>query len=374
MKIFLVCNSLGGGGAERVHVNLANGFAQRGHDVYLIADVNQPASYPVDKKVHILPLCPKSDNKLVKWAKSISMLRKNIKQYRPDVVIGNMHLCSLISRVASIGFHVPVVLTIHNALEHKEYHYSMKYKIWDRFAPFIYSATTVLTKADAIVMKDKYHHHKRVFVMPNPLTFTPVTVMPGGGLFNGESMIQKEKVILAAGRLDNWRYKGWDLLIQAAKELRPLLLQENWIICVAGGGTERTQLFLETLRHDAGVEDCLQFIGYRKDMKDLFQKASIFFLSSRSEGLPMVLIEAMSQGCAPVACDNIGRTSEIITNDFEGLLYRTADVKGMVKQLSIMIQDEKRRAIVQRSAIKRSHNYLIDNVMEKWVRLLEDVL
>jgi UDP-N-acetylglucosamine:LPS N-acetylglucosamine transferase len=108
---------LGGGGAERVHVNLANGFAQRGHEVYLIADVNQPASYPVDEKVNILPLCPNSDNKLVKWARSISMLRKNIKQYKPDVVIGNMHLCSFMSRLAAVGTGVPVVLTIHNALE-----------------------------------------------------------------------------------------------------------------------------------------------------------------------------------------------------------------------------------------------------------------
>ena len=374
MKIFLVCNSLGGGGAERVHVNLANGFAQRGHEVYLIADVNQPASYPVDEQVHVLPLCPQSSNKFLKWGKAVSMLRKNIKKYKPDVVIGNMQLCSIISRLASMGTHTPVVLTVHHAMESKEYKFSKVEMFLDGHTSSFYNATTVLTAADKDLLKQKYHKNKRIYVMPNPLTFTPVTVMSGGGLAYDGSIIQKERIILAAGRLDNWRYKGWDILIQAAKELRPLLVKKNWMICIAGGGTEETQEFLEMLRHDAGVEDCLKFIGYRTDMKELFQKASIFCLSSRSEGLPMVLIEAMSQGCAPVACDNLGRTKEIITNENEGLLFKTADVDDIARQLSIMITDSEKRKEIQLAAVKRSEAYLLDRIVEKWESMLNEII
>ena len=225
MKIFLVCNSLGGGGAERVHVNLANGFAQRGHDIYLIADVNQPASYPVDEKVHILPLCPQTDNKLMKWEKAISMLRKNIKQNRPDIVIGNMHLCSIISRIAATGTKTPVVMTIHHALESKEYDgFSRSEKLLDQYSPSFYAATTVLTEADAEVMKNKYHHDNKIIVMPNPLTFTPIRLMEDGVLMNVQNeRIHKEKIVFAAGRLNNWRYKGWDLLIKAAGSIKQLL-------------------------------------------------------------------------------------------------------------------------------------------------------
>ena len=85
--------------------------------MYLIADVNQPASYPVDEQVHVLPLCPQSTNKLKKWGGAVSMLRKNIKKYKPDVVIGNMQLCSLVSKIASIGLSIPVVMTEHSAFE-----------------------------------------------------------------------------------------------------------------------------------------------------------------------------------------------------------------------------------------------------------------
>lgn len=374
MKIFLVCNSLGGGGAERVHVNLANGFAQRDHEVYLIADVNQPASYPVDEQVHVLPLCPQSTNKLKKWGGAVSMLRKNIKKYKPDVVIGNMQLCSIISRLASLGTATPVVLTIHHALESKEYQFSKVELFLDNHTAPLYRAATVLTEADKDLLEQKYRIKKNVFVMPNPLTFNPIDVQSGGAIYNGETILQKEKVILAAGRLDNWRYKGWDILINAAKELRPLLLKENWKICIAGGGTKETEQFLESLRQNAGVADCLQFIGYRTDMKALFQKASIFCLSSRSEGLPMVLIEAMSQGCAPVACENLGRTKEIITNEKEGLLFKTADVNDLAKQLSRMITDSEYRNKVQHAAIQRSTYYQTEHIIDMWEDMLKKVV
>ena len=374
MKIFLVCNSLGGGGAERVHVNLANGFAQRGHEVYLIADVNQPASYPVDEQVHVLPLCPKSDNKLVKWGKAVTMLRKNIKKYKPDVVIGNMQLCSILSRIASICTKTPVVLTIHHALESKEYQFSKVELFFDNHTTQFYRAATVLTEEDKVFLEQKYRVRKNIYVMPNPLTFDPVRIGPDGTLFNNDDVLQKDHMILAAGRLDNWRYKGWDILIQAAKKIKPLLLKEQWNICIAGGGTEDTQHFLESLRKDAEVEECLQFIGYSTDMKTLFQKASIFCLSSRSEGLPMVLIEAMSQGCAPVACENLGRTKEIITSEKEGLLFKTADADDLARQLTVMITDHKKRKGIQLAAVKRSEAYLLGHIIEKWETLLGNIL
>ena len=366
---------MGGGGAERVHVNLANGFAQHGHDVYLIADVNQPASYPVDERVHILPLCPQNDNKLVKWGKAISMLRKNIKQYRPDVVIGNMHLCSIVSRIAATGTRTPVVMTIHHALESKEYDgFSKSEKFLDKSSPSIYDATTVLTEADAEVMKSTYHQHKRVFVMPNPLTFSPVRVMEGGVFMNEQNeRIHKEKIVFAAGRLNDWKYKGWDLLIQASGRIKPLLINKGWKIMIAGDGPENSKAFLADLCKQNSVEDVVDFLGYRTDMKELYQKASIYCLSSRSEGLPMVLIEAMSQGCAPVACENLGRTKEIITCEKEGLLFKTADVDNLARQLFIMITDSEKRKEIQHAAAKRSEAFLLDRIIEKWELLLNEI-
>lgn len=374
MKIFLVCNSLGGGGAERVHVNLANGFAKRGHEVYLIADVNQPASYPVDEQVHVLPLCPQSSKKNVKWGKAVLWLRKYVKQYKPDVVIGNMHLCSLISRIASVGLHTPVVMTIHHALASNHIDFSKAEQFLDRHSPSIYAATVVLTEADKKVMNNNYHKKNNIVVIPNPLTFTPVHETDNGEMINDKgTVIEKEKIIFAAGRLNDWKYKGWDLLIKAAGNLKKQLVDKGWKIQIAGTGSEEDLKFLKQLSRENGVEDTVEFLGYRTDMKELYQKASIYCLSSRSEGLPMVLIEAMSQGCAPVACENLGRTREIITNDDEGLLFKTADINDLAKRLSSMISTPSKRNQIQSAVIKRSDYYQIDNIVKMWETLFNTV-
>ena len=333
MKIFLVCNSLGGGGAERVHVNLANGFTQRGHEVYLIADVNQPASYPVDEKVNILPLCPNSDNKLVKWARSISMLRKNIKQYKPDVVIGNMHLCSFMSRLAAVGTGVPVVLTIHNALERPQsYKVSRATILCDKYLSLIYKRVTVLTEADRKYLRGR----NNLVVMPNPLTFSPS--------FNPEG---KHSYVLAAGRLDSWYVKGFDLLIEA---------------------------WGKVISQYSSVSDSIIFGGYQSDMKQLYKRASIYVLSSRSEGFPMVLIEAMSQGCACVATDFKGRTCEILRDDNDGIICQPNDIDGLCKGLISLIQHEDLRKNLQKNAYIRSFDFSSDKIVSKWESMIKSII
>ena len=374
MTILLVCNSIGGGGAERVHVNIANGFSERGHEVFLVADIYQSASYFVNDKVSILPLCPRSANKITKWMRSIFMLRKYVKLYKPDVVIGNMYLCSMLSKMSVWGTSIPVIMTIHHALESKEYKFGKLEMFLDRHTSFFYNATTVLTNADRELLAKRYHQKKNIYVMPNPLTFTPVTFREDGCMINeNRECLEKEHIILAAGRLNNWRLKGWDILIKAVSKIKTELQKEGWKVQVAGGGTDDTLFFLRNMSKQAGVDDVLEFIGYQTDMEKLFQKAAVFCLSSRSEGLPMVLIEAMSQGCAPIACNNLGRTKEIITNEREGLLFKTADVDDLAKKLSIIIKDNQKRRSIQIAAIERSKAYLPVKVLEKWEHLFRDV-
>lgn len=359
MKIFLVCNSLGGGGAERVHVNLANGFAQRDHEVYLIADLNQPASYPVDEQVHVLPLCPQSTNKLKKWGGAVSMLRKNIKKYKPDVVIGNMHLCSIICRLAALGTGVPVVLTIHNAVERPpSYRVSRVLVFCDEYMPYFYKTTAVLTEADKTYLGNR----KNITVIPNPLSFPPI-----------DSVEDKIPCVLAAGRLDGWYVKGFDLLIKAwgrimnSEELK--VTDCGWKLQIAGTGSDENLAYLKGLCKENGVEDSVVFLGYVSDMQSLYRKASIYCLSSRSEGFPMVLIEAMSQACAPVATDFKGRTLEVVGDKMKDVLCKPEDVNSIANRLSLMITDIDYRKEKQLCALERSKSYSIDNVIQKWYNL-----
>ena len=354
MKIFIVCNSLGAGGAERVGVNLANGFAQHGHQVYIITDIYQKASYPVNNEVKVLPLCPKDKGKIQRWTEAIIYMRRYVKQEHPDVIIGIMHLCSVVARIATIGTKVPVVMTIHHALESDTYKFSKIEQSLDRYTPCFYKATTVLTHPD----KECLVGRKNIFVMPNPVTFTAVGKLP-----------EKKKIVLAAGRLTDWKYKGWDILIKTWGQIEH---KDGWKLQVAGKGTDEATAYLHQLMKENHAED-IEFLGYRTDMKRLFQQASIFVLSSRSEGLPMVLIESMSQGCAPIATDFKGRTKEIITSEKEGLTCNPEDIEALAAGIQKLINNEELRKTIQHNAIERSKFYALNNIIGMWEELFKTI-
>lgn len=381
MKIFLVCNSLGEGGAERVHVNLANGFVQRGHEVWLVVDLTKKATYPVDERVRLLQLFPPKNNKILKWGGAIFKLRKYLRKYKPDVVIGNMRACSLLSMFSAIGLNVPVVMTIHHALESMTYKLSRIDYILDRFTPCLYAATTLLTEPDRELMFHKYHNTKKIYVIPNPLSFAPLK----------DRIVSKENFVLAAGRIDQWQCKGWDILIRAwGKVCQSLELKENtnqtitdrakkeerqveWRLKIAGNGSQNTFDMLRNMARENGVEGKIDFLGYQSDMLSLYQKAAIFCLSSRSEGLPMVLIEAMSQGCAPVATDFKGRTQSIITNESQGFLCKPEDVEDLALKLIKMICDDVMRKEIQQCALKRASFYETKNIIMMWEQLFKEI-
>ena len=380
MKIFIVCNSLGGGGAERVGVNLANGFAQHGHQAYIITDIYQPASYPVDTNVTVLPFYSRTKGRVKRWINGTKNLHRYIKQEQPDVVIGFMHLCSLISCVAAIGTKASTVMTVHHALESDTYKFSKFEQFLDRHTPCLYNATTVLTHPDKECMGDR----KNIFVMPNPVTFTAADNIP-----------KKEKIVLAAGRLNDWRYKGWDVLINAWKSLYYDNVDDDdnlrdWWLKIAGEGKKESLEYLLSLLpdgewlHDDNVNDddnhegflCrsekyhIEFMGFQKDMEPLYKKSEIFVLSSRSEGLPMVLIEAMSQGCAPIATDFKGRTKEIITSDKEGLTCNPENIAALAAGILQLMADEELRKTIQQNAIERSKFFSLDNIISLWEKFL----
>lgn len=402
MKIYIVCGKLNHGGAERVAVELANGFAKREHRVTIISDLRDAITYSLSNRILKCQLFTHS-NKMLKWTSAIRNLRKYLKSDQPDVIIGIMPLCSLTSRISSLGLNIPIVATEHNSFERPA---SAPFSKWRFFEKFylnkIYSHITVLTQADKDVVKGRL---KPVTVMPNPLFLSPVKVIG-----------KKEKVVLAAGRLDDWHYKGFDVLIKSWKKIQDLNDHVNdddnlrdWWLKIAGIGTEESLQYLMNLLPDGEWKNLndndddnksavwksekyrIEFLGFRKDIEELYKKSSIFALSSRYEGFGLVLIEAMSQGCAPVACDFKGRQREILNPSSalpegegepnrkieiteNGILCEPDDVDALAAGLKKMIEDEKYREKVQRDAIERSKFYDIEHGMDRWEKYLNTVI
>ena len=388
MKISIVCPRLCHGGAERVAVSLANGFVGRGHEVMFYADLYEEQTFVLADTVHVMNLVPQTKNKIKKWGGAIRILRKQLENDKPDVIIGIMSLCSVVAKLASIGMGIPVVATEHNAFERPD---EVGFSIWERLYKFhltrVFDVLTVLTEADRSILGGR---RKNVLVMPNPLIFVPVEVISS-----------KDKVILAAGRVDNWHVKGFDVLIRAWGRVNEQLIIDNgklflngepWKLVIAGvWRNPETRTFLDGIAKECGVLDKIEYIGFVEDMQKLYAESSIFVLSSRYEGFGLVLIEAMSQGCACIACDYKGRQREILNpanqsletrnlnletrnRKFEtcdtGILCEPDDVESLAAGIQKMIEDDKYRESVRPKAIERSKYYSIENTMNRWEELL----
>lgn len=361
IKVFLIVPRLCFGGAERVGVILANELSMRGFQIVLISNLFDKQSYHVNDNVVVRDLFSAPNlNKYLKWVNAVQQIRKYIKEEKPDVIIGIMWMCSLLARLATLNLRIPVISTVHDAFEHPM---SAKMSKFERFHKFylnkLYDYVTVLTEADRKIIGRRLNN---VYVFPNPLALNPLLSVP-----------KKEKIILAAGRLEDWHYKGFDILIKAWGRIAHKY--KDWALQIAGVGTEEQKCFLQALAKINKIGDSqFQLLGFREDIEILYRQSEIFVLSSRYEGFGLVLIEAMSHGCACLSTDYKGRQSEIILNDEEGITCEPDNVDELVEGFEKLLSDESYRKIVQQNAIDASKRFTSDNIIDKWEKFLRKIV
>lgn len=400
MKIYLIIPSLGGGGAERVGVILANGFVKRGHEVVVFSNLLHSKDYLLDNSISIVDIAKEGERRIGKWWQAIRVVRKKVRGNPPDVFIGIMGVFSLVAYLACIGLHVPVIATMHNSFERPSYVPISKTEWILKFVVNkVFRKVTLLTNADALFIGKRL---KNTIVMPNPLALETI-----------DTIAHRNNFILAVGRINDWYYKGFDVLIRAwarvVSSFKFLVSTDGWKLQIAGTGSEENLNYLKQLCKENGVEDSVEFLGFRKDVEKLYQDASIFVLSSRYEAFGLVLIEAMSQGCACIACDYKGRQREIISPlekreqssmfflcdatkasqrternvqssncQFEacdnGILCEPDNEEALAEAMAKMIMDVDYRECVRKNAIERSKYYSIENTMDRWESLLSQVV
>lgn len=389
MKILIVCPRLCHGGAERVAVTLANGFIRRGHQVFFLSDLFEEQTYQLDEAVLLQSLVDTPHPKWKKWISAVKNIRKLIRKNRPDAIIGIMQLCSVVARFATIGTGVPVIATEHYSYERPDSAPLSKMDKWYKFyVSKIFKRITVLTDADKKVIGNRL---KNVVVMPNPLAIEPF-----------KTIKQRGSIIMAAGRLDNWYVKGFDVLIRAwgktvnSEEL--IVNRDGWKLQMAGvWRNPKTRKYLDGIAEKCGVLDKIEYLGFVEDMQKLYAESSIFVLSSRYEGFGLVLIEAMSQGCACIACDYKGRQKEILCPDGDvpsekcqvksekiigsnieicenGILCEPDSVDALAEAMKTMIMEDEYRESIRQNAIERSKYYSIEHTMDRWESLLNNII
>jgi glycosyltransferase involved in cell wall biosynthesis len=198
---------------------------------------------------------------------------------------------------------------------------------------------------------------RHVSVIPNPV-MAPV---------NSESsktpLLLPDRFILAVGRLVP--VKGFDLLLQS---FAACSCREHLFLVILGDGPERQPL--ETLARQLGVIDRLIMPGAVQDISCALVRATLFVLSSRYEGFPNVLLEAMSCGCPVVSFDCPSGPREIICPGIDGVLVPAEDVKRLSAEIDRLADDAPTRRQLGANARHAVDRFSIDKILAMWDRLL----
>jgi GalNAc-alpha-(1->4)-GalNAc-alpha-(1->3)-diNAcBac-PP-undecaprenol alpha-1,4-N-acetyl-D-galactosaminyltransferase len=362
-RITLLISSLRAGGAERVISLMASHWAAAGRAVTLItfSGPSEAPFYPLHEEVRLRPLgidraSGGAARAVLNNARRLPILRAAVAESRPDAAICFLDRANVLTLLATAGLGVPVVVS-----ERIDPRHRVLGRSWRALRLLSYPlAARVVGQTRAAVDFFPPRIRRRGAVIPNPVqrppgADTPMPRAPG------------ERTLLAMGRLE--RQKGFDMLLRAFAQVAPA--RPDWRLAIWGEGPLRGEL--EAQRDALGLAGRVRLPGLTRTPGAAMAGADLFALSSRYEGFPNVLCEAMACGLAPVSFDCPSGPRELIRDGVDGLLAPAGDEAALAAALARLMDDEGERRRLAARAPEVLERFSTTKVMELWDALLRDV-
>lgn len=214
-----------------------------------------------------------------------------------------------------------------------------------------YDKFVVLTEEDKVDWKNLWN----IQVIYNPMSFIPK-----------KEVNINSKQILAVGRL--CKQKGFDLLIEIWNSIIKENKDNGYYISIYGSGPDEEDLNKKI--NDYGLNNSITIYKPIRNIEDIYYNTSIFCLTSRYEGLPMVLIEVMSCGIVPISFKCPCGPFDIIINQYDGILVDCFDIDNFKNSLIDLINNSEKRKVIGSNAkntIKKK--FSTPFIMNQWNEL-----
>ncbi|MBI1748036.1 MAG: glycosyltransferase family 4 protein [Acidobacteria bacterium] len=365
MRIALVISSLAGGGAERNASIMANYWAARGHQVTVITLAAATTDfYKLHKAVDRvgLGLLSPSANWVASWlntGRRVHRLRQAIQAARPDIIISFVDAMNLLTLMAKFGLGVPVIVMEQiNPAAHPLGPAQSRWRRW----LYPRAQAIVVLSAATIEWACQFVPRHRIHVLPNlvekaaPESNAPASPLPTG------------RIMVAMGRLTG--QKGFDLLLTAFS--RCAAKHAGWSLVIMGEGDERRRL--DEMAAELGVAGRVLFTGLVKNPVAILSRADLFVLSSRYEGFPLALLEAMACGLPVISFDCPTGPREIIRDGVDGLLVTPQNIVALAETMDHLMTDEQYRRRLAYRAGEVIERFGVETVMPMWDALVAGLL
>lgn len=358
MKICCFIYSLDAGGAQRVMTNLANYWVSNGHELTIVTyDSRHDPYFDLDARIKLVQKNLSGGTFLRRLLNNILRIPKFrivIKSVRPDIVLSFIDRTNVLVLLSTIGLKVPTIVS--ERVDPRCYDPGVLYSLLRKILYPRASAVVALSKAQAAWLSSL---SKDVYVIPNPVLATK---------FGHINKSDGENKIVAAGRLV--KQKGFDVLIEAFS--RSVDRSSNWVLEIYGEGPERgpLQRKIATLN----LTNRIFLRGSAKDLGAHLKSAQFFVLSSRFEGFPCVLLEALANSCPPIAVNCTDSIGEIIDHGRNGIIVSHCDVEALEKALTDMMSNFKYRSQLAANGSAIIEKYNIKAVSGCWENLFNLVM
>lgn len=349
-------------GAERVTAVLASALAALGHEVHIVCQYGEASVFELHPAVRLHALYAQRPSFKAHYLPTIRRLRAYLQAQHIQTLIDvdpNLLWFSLPARTG-LGLQ-------HIAWEHTHYSQDLGLRarrIARRMAARCCDAIVVLTERDrqawlqALPHLQATHSQRdaasRLAAIANPLTLPRPATLP----------TERPRRVLAVGRLEP--VKGFDLLLTAWAQLHPHA--PAWQLRIVGDGSQRAALLAQ--RDTLGLQGCVEILPATPDIASHYADACLFALSSRYEGLPLVLIEAMAWGLAMAAFDCETGPRELIEHEHTGLLAQADNPQALSEALLRLMHEPALREQLSGRAREQSFAYDIEAIAQQWLDLI----
>jgi len=350
MKIAFLIQSLGHGGAERTVSNLSLAM-QDTHDVSVILFDARNNHYPHGGRLIDLDIISKESTvgKVSNMLKRVLLLRKLFHHEKFDAVYSFLEAAGLPSTLAS----TETIVSVRDnpaALP----------RIYRSLIPYIYPrAKKVVACSKAI--EDSLTTD---YGLKNTTAIYNAIDIQKAEKLSLEKIQETDAFILAVGRLH--KQKGFDYLIEA---FAASTAKENLSLIILGEGEERDSL--NTLIQKHHLEDKVFLKGSVKNPFAYYSKAQFFTLSSRHEGFPNILIEALACRCPCISFDCPTGPSEIIQHHENGILVEAENIAALTDAIDTLHNDEVMRNKFKRNAKTSVQHLSFKNITAQWLNLIK---
>lgn len=361
MKIALIITSLGMGGAERQVCDLADQFADIGHQVLLVSLTGKSVCLPSNTNIQIEHLCMHKSllSFLIAYTRALGVFRS----FSPDVVHSHMIHANLFARLLRLTITIPrLICTIHSTFEGGKL-WMLAYRLTDSFADL---TTNVSEAAVRALVEQGACKSGRMIAIYNGIDIDHYCFDAAArDAVRGELKVNKEAPLLVSvGRLEV--EKDYPNLLRAFSMLATDTRDAR--LAIIGAGKLHGELI--ALAGQMGIEERVHFMGLRGDVEAWMSAADIFVLSSAWEGFGLVVAEAMACECTVVATD-CGGVREVIGE--YGMLVEPGNSKAlslaMKKALSLPKSIKFKQGKSARAWIAR--RYAISSIVDKWLSIYQ---